>query len=229
MSNDILLEDALLLIEQNFYFLHVGEFFTKLSKETDLSKDNDLNIKKTFDKNEEYNFNPHIIKNMLLDAKNSKINQEILFEFFIEMNAIRGICMAMVEAIRLEGEFKIFMQKKLSSQFEGFYDITSFIRNVLSHNIHANMHLNAKDYEGTLQRIIRQKRDPKINLNINYSLNISEIKSPNDEYAFTCDIDFGVLNTSMSLFDVVSPWKLIMLSELCYNFVASYNVHTLKP
>ena len=31
-DNETLLDDALLLVEQNFYFLHMGEFFGKLSK-----------------------------------------------------------------------------------------------------------------------------------------------------------------------------------------------------
>ena len=225
MSDDILLEDALLLIEQNFYFLHAGEFFTNLSKKTDLSKNNELSIKKVFSTNQEYNFNALIIKNMLLDAKASKLNQTILFEFFVEMNTIRGMCMAMVEAIRLKGPFNVFMKEKLTSDFDGFLDIISFVRNVLSHNIHADMHLSEKDYEGTLQKIIRQKRNPKINLHINYSKYMSEIKYPNKDYAFKCNIDFSKLNTSMPLFDIISEWELIMLSELCYNFVASYRIN----
>lgn len=222
MSNEILIEDALLLVEQNFYFLHAGEFFTNLSKTTDLIKNNNLNIKKVFSTNQEYSFNPTIVKNMLIDARTSKLNQTILFEFFIEMNTIRGICMAMVEAIKIEGSFNTFMKKKLSSDFDGFVDIISFVRNVLSHNIHANMHLNKKDYEGTLEKIIRQKRNPKINLNINYSKCMSEIVVPNTDYAFTCSIDFSKLNTNMPLFDIISEWELVMLSELCYNLVASY-------
>ena len=224
MSNDILVEDALLLIEQNFYFLHAGEFFTNLSKTIDLSNDN-LCITKKFPTKQEYSFNPDITKNMLLDAKNSQPNETILFEFFIEMNAIRGICMSMVEAIRLKSLFKDFMQKKLLLQFDNFFDIISFVRNVLSHNIHADMLLSKKDYEGTLQRIIRQKRNPKINLHINYATDISEIKSPNDDYSFSCNIDFSTLSTNIPLFDIISQWDLIMLSELCYNFVASYRIY----
>lgn len=38
MDKNILLDDALLLVEQNFYFLHVGKFFDKLSKKEDLSQ-----------------------------------------------------------------------------------------------------------------------------------------------------------------------------------------------
>ena len=36
-DTEILLDDALLLVEQNFYFLHMGEFLGKLSKTEDLA------------------------------------------------------------------------------------------------------------------------------------------------------------------------------------------------
>ncbi len=89
-----------MLIEQNFYFLHIGEFFTSLSKQKDLSIDNDINIKKYFDNEAVYHFNPEIIKQMLLDAKNAKKDQTILFEYFVEFNAFRGICMAWLKCLR---------------------------------------------------------------------------------------------------------------------------------
>jgi len=225
MKDNILLEDALLLIEQNFYFLHMGEFFACLSKKVDLSTKHDLRIKKQFPTKEEYSFNPQIIQTLLLDSKDTKDTDTTLFEYFVEMNAIRGMCMAMVEAMRLEGAFRIFMQNKLGVQFDSFFDITSFVRNVLSHNIHADMHLSERDYHGTLQRITRQKRNPNIHLYINYNKDLNEIQSPNEEYSFSCSIDFAALNNQVAFFDVVSQWELVMLCELCYNLVASYKVH----
>ena len=45
-----LVEDALLLVEQNFYFLHAGEFFTSLLKEKDLTIKNDVTIQHLFKK-----------------------------------------------------------------------------------------------------------------------------------------------------------------------------------
>jgi len=47
--------------------------------------------------------------------------------------------MAMVEAFRLENEFMEFMKEKFQDEYENFYDILSFIRNVLSHNTHCRV------------------------------------------------------------------------------------------
>ncbi len=81
---------------------------------------------------------------------------------FIKFNSFCGICMAMVEALMIEGPFREFMKTRLGEQFEDFFDIISFVRNVLSHNIHAQIMLSEKDYAGTLKRIRRHKRETNI-------------------------------------------------------------------
>jgi hypothetical protein len=218
---DTLLEDALLLVEQNFYFLHVGEFFGTLSKSERLST-RDLNVNKTFETHKTYNFNSNIIKELLRDAKETKKEDITLFEYFVEFNAYRGICMAMVEALRLNSTFKSFMQIKLAEQFEDFFDIVSFVRNVLSHNIHASICLASKDFDGTLKRIERMKRKTDTFFNIVYAKDLPEIGSPDVDYGFTCKIDFKELKEGMPFLEVVSHWELMMLSELCFNFVTAY-------
>jgi len=223
-QDQILVDDALLLIEQNFYFLHAGEFFATLSKKKNLSKNNSLQISKTFENNTTYNFNPTIIKEILDDAKNSSEKEITLFEYFVEFNAFRGICMAMVEALRLDTPFRDFMQIKLSGQFENFFDIVSFVRNVLSHNIHAEICLNKKDFEGTLKRIIRLKRDPNIFFEFIYARDLPEIGSPFEDYSIRYNIDFRSLKEGMPFLEVISLWELIMLSELCFNFAISYKL-----
>lgn len=227
MSNSILLEDALLLVEQNFYFLHVGEFFGELSKKEDLTNRN-LEIKRRFDEAQSYNFNPNIIKELLHDAKQTEKDEITLFEYFVEFNAFRGICMAMVEALRLEGPFRQFMQIRLGNQFENFFDIVSFVRNVLSHNIHAQILLNEKDYAGTLKRIRRHKRDTNIIFAVIYANDLPEIGSPDTNYGFTCNIDFEALDEGMPFLEIISHWELMMLSELCFNLVMAYKIFTQK-
>jgi len=222
MQNNILLDDALLLVEQNFYFLHVGEFFGTLAKKEKLS-DFDIDVSSTFETGETYNFNKGIIKELLCDANGTK--EEItLFEYFVEFNAYRGICMAMVEALRLESPFRSFMQIKLANQFEDFFDIVSFVRNVLSHNIHARICLNSKDFDGTLKRIRRMNRDADILFNITYANDLPEIGSPELNYGFTCKVNFEELQEGMPFLDVISHWELMMLSELCFNFVMAYRL-----
>jgi len=223
VQNSILLDDALLLVEQNFYFLHVGEFFGDLSKKEKLTNKN-LKIKKTFDESQNYSFNPNIIKELLDDAKKSNSDEMTLFEYFVEFNAFRGICMATVEALRLDGSFRDFMQIRLGEQFENFFDIVSFVRNVLSHNIHAQIKLSAKDYEGTLKRIRRHKRDTNILFTLLYANDLPEVGSPDMNYGFTCSIDFESLEEGMPFLDIISHWELMMLSELCFNFVMAYRM-----
>lgn len=223
MRDKILLEDALLLVEQNFYFLHVGEFFGTLAKNEKLSS-YDLDISRTFETGETYKFNKAIIKELLWDANESKNEEITLFEYFVEFSAFRGICMAMVEALRIDSQFRNFMQEKLGPQFEDFFDLVSFVRNVLSHNIHAQIKLNEKDYAGTLKRIRRMNREPNINFNFLYADHLPEIGSPEPDYGFACKIDFESLKEEMPFLEIISHWELMMLSELCFNFVMAYKL-----
>jgi len=217
-------EDALLLIEQNFYFLQTGAFFTALAKEHPLVKTCNMNISKKIDKKYVYEFNALIIKEMLENTYESSTEETVLFEYFVEMNAFRGICMAMVEALRLNGNFKTFIEEKLKTQYEDFFDLLSFIRNVLSHNIHADIYLDVKDYEGTLKRRIRMKKKPKIEFSFNYMKHLAEIKAPSEAYGFSTAIDLVYLGEETAFLEVLSLWELMMISELCFNLVISYKL-----
>jgi len=84
VHDNILLEDALLLVEQNFYFLHVGEFFGTISKKENLS-DRDLNITRNFENSKSYSLNPHIIKELLDDARENETGEITLFEYFYKV------------------------------------------------------------------------------------------------------------------------------------------------
>ena len=97
-DNETLLEDALLLVEQNFYFLHMGEFFSKLSKTEDFTN-RSLFVVKKYENEQAYYFNAEIIHELLVNARETKKEDISLFEYFVEFNAFRGICMASVEAL----------------------------------------------------------------------------------------------------------------------------------
>lgn len=221
MNKEILIDDALLLVEQNFYFLHVGKFFDKLSKKEKLYKKK-LHVKKVVNEIQVYHFNAIMIDEILKDAYGKKEEDITLFEYFVEFNAYRGICMAMVEALRLESSFKDFMLKKLGDRYEDFIDILSFVRNVLSHNIHAQIRLSEKDYEGTLKRIRRLQRNPQVEVRFVYAKDLPEIGSPALDYGFTCNIDFESLQEGMEFLNILDMWDLLMLSELCFNLVLAY-------
>lgn len=223
---DELIDDALLLVEQNFYFLHVGEFLAQLIKKSDFSdKVEDILLKR--DNLPSYKLKSKFTLEVLKDALNKPTKEIALFEYFIEFNAIRGICMATVEALRIEGSFKDFMFDVLGKErFEEIYDILSFIRNVLSHNIHAEIKLSFKDYDGTKRRIFRMRRDPKIQFNFNYATDLPTIVPPDDFYGFSCYVDFEKMNEETLFLDVLNIWELFMLCELCFNLVHTYRLQT---
>ena len=220
-DTDVLLDDALLLVEQNFYFLHMGEFLGKLTKTEDLS-DRSLFVVKKYDNDQAYYFNAELIHELLVNARETQNEAISLFEYFVEFNAFRGICMAMVESLRFESPFKVFMQRLCGEQYENFVDILSFVRNVLSHNIHSEIRLSEKDYDGTLKRIRRMGRNPNIAFAFQYALRLPELGAPNDAYTFTCQIDFESLEEGMPFLEILSMWELLMLSELCFNLVMTY-------
>ncbi len=224
MNTDELIEDALLLIEQNFYFLHAGEFFDAISRNIDLGAVYNPHIYKTFDDNAAYIFNPAIITELMKHAGQTPPNEPTLFEYFVEFNAVRGICMAMVEANRLQSDFKSFMQNKLGDRYENFIDIVSFVRNVLSHNIHAEIRLDEKDFKGTRERIIRMRRNPDIYFAFDYAADLPEIDAPIEGYGCQCHINFARMKEGDLFLEIIPQIKLIKLSELCYNFVVGYRL-----
>ncbi len=221
IDKDTLLEDTLLLVEQNFYFLNMGEFLGMLSKTEDLT-DRSMFVVKKFENENAYYFNADITYELLKNAREYKSHELSLFEYFVEFNAFRGICMAMVEALRLENDFKIYIEERFGQEYENFYDILSFVRNVLSHNTHAEIRLNEKDYAGTLKRIRRMRREEKVKLNFRYSKSLPEISPPNSKYGVNIDIDFLALKIGDEFLKIVTLWDLFMLSELCFNLVLSY-------
>jgi len=221
MDTQELVNDALLLIEQNFYFLHAGEFFDAVSRRSDLSAIYDPHVYKKFDDQTAYIFSPTIISDLMRDASHTPAGEPTLFEYFVEFSAVRGVCMAMVEANRIESKFKNFMLGKLGDKYENFIDIVSFVRNVLSHNIHAEILLDEKDFKGTRERIIRMRRDPDIRFDFDYDEALPEIGALSG-YRCQCHIDFSSLKEGEAFLDIIPQIKLIKLSELCYNFVVAY-------
>jgi len=221
IDEKILLDDTLLLVEQNFYFLNMGEFLGMLSKTEDLT-DRSMFVVKKFDNEKAYYFNADITYELIKNAKEYQKDELSLFEYFVEFNAFRGICMAMVEALRLENGFKEYIEDKFGEQYENFYDILSFVRNVLSHNTHAEIRLNEKDFAGTLKRIRRMRREENVKLNFQYSKSLPEISPPNSKYGVNISIDFLSLKLGDEFLKIVNLWDLFMLSELCFNLVISF-------
>ena len=78
-DQEVLLDDALLLVEQNFYFLHMGEFFGKLSKTEDFT-DRSLFVVKKYENEKAYYFNAELIHELLLNAQIKVVLIPTMFE-----------------------------------------------------------------------------------------------------------------------------------------------------
>ncbi|MBE0495844.1 MAG: hypothetical protein IBX45_05500 [Campylobacterales bacterium] len=219
-----LLEDALLLVEQNFYFLHAGQFFGKLAKSAQFDETL-FEVSLVCDNIHTYHFHPKFTKAVLEDAKENS-GEVSLFDYFVAFNAFRGICMAMVEALRFDSSFSDFLHTRLGARYEDFFDLLSFVRNVLSHNIHAEIALNAKDYEGTLKRIRRMGRNPDVSFTFVYAYDLPEISPPYEGYGFTCKVNFEGLEEGMEFLEIIPLWELFMVSELCFNLTQAFKGNT---
>jgi hypothetical protein len=107
-------------------------------------------------------------------------------------------------------------------RFENLIDIVAFVRNVLSHNTHAEIHLTPKDYEGRRKRIERMGRDTAVEFVFLYQEDLSEIHAPVEGYGLALQVDFGMLTPATPFLEILSMGDLMLLSELCFNLVMVY-------
>jgi hypothetical protein len=221
------IDDALLLIEQNFYFLHAGEFFALWSRREDLSAVVPGQLVKVFEGGLPYTFDGGLIQTVLSHEYATPAEDASLFEYFVEFNAFRGVAMGMIEATREDSPFGAFLRERLGEErFENLIDIVAFVRNVLSHNTHAEIHLTPKDYEGRRKRIERMGRDTAVEFDFHYHDDLPEINAPSEEYGLHLNVDFGALSPATPFLEILSMGDLMLLSELCFNWVMVYRAAT---
>ncbi len=217
-----LIDDALLLVEQNFYFLHAGEFFALWSRRENLGERVPPRLVKVFEGNVPYVFDGGLIETVLHHEYATPDGEGSLFEYFVEFNAFRGVAMGMLEALREDSPFRAFLIARLGeARYENFVDIVAFVRNVLSHNTHAEILLNAKDYEGRRKRIVRMGRSTEVTFVAHYGIDLPEINVPED-YGFGLRVDFGALEPSQPFLEILSMGDLMLLTEWCFNAVMVY-------
>ena len=216
------IDDALLLVEQNFYFLHAGEFFALWSRREDLADRVPPRLVKVFEGGVPYVFDGGLIETVLRHEYATPEGEGSLFEYFVEFNAFRGVAMGMLEALREDSPFRAFLIERLGEErYENFIDIVAFVRNVLSHNTHAEIRLNPKDYEGRRKRIVRMGRPTEVTFVAHYGIDVPEIDVPED-YGFGVRVDFGALKPLQPFLEILSMGELMLLTEWCFNVVMVY-------
>jgi len=222
-SETAFIDDALLLVEQNFYFLHAGEFFALWSRREDLADRVPPRLVKVFEGGVPYVFDGELIETVLRHEYATSDGEGSLFEYFVEFNAFRGVAMGMLEALREDSPFRTFLIKRLGeARYENFIDIVAFVRNVLSHNTHAEILLNTKDYEGRRKRIVRMGRPTEVEFRFRYRKDLPEIVAPAEAYGVDLRVDFGMLTPAMPFLEILSMSDLMLLTELCFNLVMAY-------
>ncbi len=213
------IEDILSLVEHNFQFLHVGKFFDEYAKRNDIASEA-KSLQVSFIDGKTY----RLADNRISEALHSYFvtpNKPTIFGYLVEWNAFRGIGMAMLEGLKDAPLFSDFVKKFLGNRYEHFYHILSFIRNVLSHNIHSEIQLKKDNYEITRNQF--KKIDPSgiAKFSIKYADDFPEANSPRD-YGFKIEVDFQSLSPGNRFIEVISEWHLYMFSELCFNLVATF-------
>lgn len=215
-------EDILSLVEQNFYFLHIGQFLAHYISKNNLSSEaQNLNI--VLAEKQGYLLNGEIIKDLLSNSY-IKWNQSNILGYFTEWNAFRGITMAMREGISGNKNFNKFLTSKLKDKFKHFEYIITFIRNILSHNIDNEIILRSeKDFERTKKSFIEKvDRTGIAQIEIIYSKDFPEIPIDNKDYGFKVKMDFSSLEEGQKFINIITEWQLFMIAEFCRNLIYLY-------
>ena len=101
-----------------------------------------------------------------------KSNQNDFFDQLTRINSIRGITMALFEALKDEEIKKRLFLKYIfennKENFDSFHGVLRFIRNTFSHNIRDKIKLEEKDYEKQ-KKYLSKRNKSTIDFSFDYS------------------------------------------------------------
>jgi len=199
-------------------YLHLGFFYTQLSKRADLSPDA-MNIYIGSGSNP-YVLRKHLIQDYLKAIYNESPTSDV-FPHLILNNAIRGISMAMFEALRNK-EIRILLSDVIfsgdSEAFNNFYEITKFIRHTFSHNMRDSIELKRSDYEGnSWKQIDRLTNKGKSSINFFFDYAQSPIPIMIPDYTLNIDVELDSIQDGVIYTDIISEYQTLLFIEFCYN------------
>ena len=196
-------------------YLHLGYFYSHLSKREDLFRKSE-NVVLKVDTNE-YILREDVIKSGLADIyKRSESND--VFSYLILNNSIRGITMALFEALNDKEIKKSFLEhifRNDGEAYDTFDGVVRFIRNTFSHNIRDRIELREEDSKRQVEYIIRNKG--KHTLNFVFDYDKSPIPADRENYIVEIDIDFNQIKDGSVYTDIISTYQTLLFIELCYN------------
>lgn len=207
-------KDSRETMEIYFVYFHLGYFYSHLSKHEDLScKSRDIEIRLDANK---YILRKEIIKSSLKDMY-EKSQPSKVFRHLILNNYIRGITMALCEALKDEEIKKLFLEHIFRNDKEAcdtFDRVARFIRNTFSHNIRDRVELEMEDY----QKQINYLRTEGIStLNLFFDYDKSPIPTNRENYTVKIDIDFDQIKDGDFYTDIIPEYQTLLFIELCYN------------
>ena len=207
-------EDSRETIVMYYTYLHLGYFYSQLSKHEDLSCKS-RNIWIDFGTNK-YLLRENIIKRSLADMY-KKSQSPDFFSHLILNNSIRGITMALFEALKDVEIKKLFLGyifRNDEEAYNNFEGLVRFIRNTFSHNIRDRIELRKKDY-GKQTDYLRKKGKSTLNFFFDYTK--SPIPINRENYTVKIDIDFNQIKDGVVYTHILSEYQTLLFIELCYN------------
>ena len=199
-------KDSYELVMMYYKYLHLGIFYSQLSKKENLSRKAD-NIELVFN-TKKFSLRKDIIEKCLFDMY-KKSNQNDFFDQLIRINSIRGITMALFEALKEEEIKQLFLNhifQENEKHFDSFYGVLQFIRNTFSHNIRDRIKLEGKDYW----------KKSNINFSFDYSKRPFSI-TDKENYFKEINIDFNKIKDSGLYTDIISEYQTLLFIEFCHN------------
>lgn len=219
MSLQEALNDAYETANLYHRYLHLGYFYSELSKRVNLSRIAP-NINIETGEGQGYHLQGKLIRAMLDDIYNKpKITN--LFEYITLLDSVRGIVMALREALE-DKEFQdVFRQRVFQGNEEEylhFDGVARFIRNVLSHNIKDKVIIAERDIGGQRRWWQERKGNSPIVFQYDYSSPQSAIHIPNYPVKVNIRIDWqAIAPGATSYFEVIDIRQNLMFAEFCYN------------
>ncbi len=200
-----------------YTYFHLGYFYSQLSKKEDISQKFIWKPWIICSPNERYLLREDIIKDSLADIYKKCQLPDIFFNL-ISNNSVRGITMAVREALKDKGIRNLFLEyifnndEALCNNFEG---VVRFIRNTFSHNMRDRIELKITDYKDQIKYLEKEKKSTAINFFFDYAKSPIPINRAN--YTVKIDIDFNQIKDGVVYTDVISEYQTLLFIELCYN------------
>ena len=212
-------KDCYETVRMYYIYLHLGFFYSHLSKNEDLSnKASDFQI--DFGK-EKYLLREDVIKNSLKDIYDRRQLPDV-FSSLILNNSIRGVTMALFEALK-DDEIKNLFSKQIfknEDAYDNFDGALRFIRNTFSHNIRDRIELRKKDY---VEQVNYLSKKGKSTINFFFDYKDSPIPLNKGHYIVKIDIDFNQIKEGVIYTRIISEYQSLLFIELCYNCLEFLN------